>query len=153
MRAGVSAAEIEMIEILLVEDSPSDALMTQEALEFSKVLNVLHTVNDGVEAMAFLRKQGKYSGALTPGLVLLDLNLPRKSGLEVLSEIKCDEKLRTIPVVVLTTSKAEEDVVKSYGSYANCYITKPVEFSKLADAVRGIRDFWLCLATLPPERK
>jgi CheY-like chemotaxis protein len=127
--------------------------MTKEALEFSKVLNSLHIVDDGVEAMAFLRKEGKYSGSPTPGIVLLDLNLPRKSGLEVLGEIKNDERLKSIPVVILTTSKAEEDVAKSYGLHANCYITKPVEFAKLADAVRGIRDFWLCLVTLPPEKK
>ena len=145
--------EAEVIEILLVEDSPSDALMTKEALEFSKVLNSLHIVDDGVEAMAFLRKEGKYLGSPTPGIVLLDLNLPRKSGLEVLGEIKKDEHLKLIPVVVLTTSKAEEDVARSYGLHANCYITKPVEFAKLADAVRGIRDFWLCLVTLPPEKK
>jgi CheY-like chemotaxis protein len=145
--------EAEVVEILLVEDSPSDALMTKEALEFSKVLNSLHIVDDGVEAMAFLRKEGKYLGSPTPGIVLLDLNLPRKSGLEVLGEIKKDEHLKLIPVVVLTTSKAEEDVARSYGLHANCYITKPVEFAKLADAVRGIRDFWLCLVTLPPEKK
>jgi CheY-like chemotaxis protein len=143
--------EAEVIDILLVEDSPS-ALMTREALEFSKVLNTLHTVDDGVEALAFLRRESKYSGSPTPGLILLDLNLPRKSGLEVLREIKTEETLKSIPVV-LTTSKAEEDVAKSYGLHANGYITKPVEFAKLADAVRGIRDFWLCLVTLPPVKQ
>jgi CheY-like chemotaxis protein len=153
MQAVAMKPEAEVVEILLVEDSPSDALMTKEALEFSKVLNSLHIVDDGVEAMAFLRKEGKYSGSPTPGIILLDLNLPRKSGLEVLGEIKNDDRLKLIPVVVLTTSKAEEDVAKSYGLHANCYITKPVEFAKLADAVRGIRDFWLCLVTLPPEKK
>jgi CheY-like chemotaxis protein len=153
MQAVAMKPEAEVVEILLVEDSPSDALMTKEALEFSKVLNSLHIVDDGVEAMAFLRKEGKYSGSPTPGIVLLDLNLPRKSGLEVLGEIKNDDRLKLIPVVVLTTSKAEEDVARSYGLHANCYITKPVEFAKLADAVRGIRDFWLCLVTLPPEKK
>jgi CheY-like chemotaxis protein len=153
MQAVAMKPEAEVVEILLVEDSPSDALMTKEALEFSKVLNSLHIVDDGVEAMAFLRKEGKYLGSPTPGIVLLDLNLPRKSGLEVLGEIKKDEHLKLIPVVVLTTSKAEEDVARSYGLHANCYITKPVEFAKLADAVRGIRDFWLCLVTLPPEKK
>ena len=145
--------EAEVIDILLVEDSPSDAMMTREALDFSKILNRLHIVDDGVEAMAFLRKEGKYKDSPTPGLVLLDLNLPRKGGLEVLRETKGDEALKSIPIVVLTTSKAEEDVAKSYGFHANCYISKPVEFSKLADAVRGIRDFWLCLVTLPPEKK
>jgi len=153
MQAVAMKPEAEVVEILLVEDSPSDALMTKEALEFSKVLNSLHIVDDGVEAMAFLRKEGKYLGSPTPGIVLLDLNLPRKSGLEVLGEIKKDDQLKLIPVVVLTTSKAEEDVARSYGLHANCYITKPVEFAKLADAVRGIRDFWLCLVTLPPEKK
>jgi CheY-like chemotaxis protein len=139
------------IDILLVEDSPSDALMTREALECAGVRNRLHIVEDGVEAMSFLRREGKYAEMLTPGLVLLDLNLPRKSGLEVLQEIKNDEKLRSIPVVVLTTSKMEQDIVKSYGAHANCYISKPVEFAKLADAVGGIRDFWLSLVTLPPR--
>jgi CheY-like chemotaxis protein len=141
--------EHEVIEILLVEDSPSDALMTREAIECSQLLNRLHLVDDGVEAMAFLRRQGKYADAPVPGLILLDLNLPRKSGLEVLAEIKADQKLKMIPTVVLTTSKMEEDIARSYGSHANCYITKPIEFAQLADAVRGIRDFWLSLVTLP----
>jgi CheY-like chemotaxis protein len=153
MQAVALKPEAEVIDILLVEDSPSDAMMTREALDISKVLNRLHIVDDGVEALAFLRKDGKYSASPTPGLVLLDLNLPRKGGLEVLQEIKNDEKLKSIPVVVLTTSKAEEDIARSYVLHANCFITKPVEFAKLADAVRGIRDFWLCLVTLPPENK
>jgi CheY-like chemotaxis protein len=142
-----------LMEILLVEDSPSDAMMTREALETSKVLNHLHMVDDGVEAMAFLRQEGKYADAPRPGLILLDLNLPRKGGLEVLQEVKNDADLKTIPIVVLTTSKMEQDIAKSYGSHANCYVTKPVEFAKLAEAVRGIRDFWLGLVTLPPESK
>ena len=141
------------MDILLVEDSPSDAMMTREALEASKVLNRLYIVDDGVEAMAFLRREGKYADATRPGLILLDLNLPRKSGLEVLQEVKNDADLKTIPIVVLTTSKMEQDIARSYSSHANCYVTKPVEFAKLADAVRGIRDFWLCLVTLPPESK
>lgn len=103
--------------------------------------------------MAFLRREGKYADATRPGLILLDLNLPRKSGLEVLQEVKNDADLKTIPIVVLTTSKMEQDIARSYSSHANCYVTKPVEFAKLADAVRGIRDFWLCLVTLPPESK
>jgi CheY-like chemotaxis protein len=139
----------EVIEILLVEDSPSDALMTREAVECSNVPNRLHIVDDGVEAMAFLRRQGKYADVPVPGLVLLDLNLPRKSGLEVIAEIKADEKLKCIPIVVLTASKMDEDIARAYGSHANCYITKPIEFAKLADAVRGIGDFWLSLVTLP----
>ena len=142
-----------MVDILLVEDSPSDAMMTREALEYSRFLNKLYIVDDGVQAMDFLRRQGKYKDVPRPGIVLLDLNLPRKSGLEVLKEIKDDPALKTIPVVVLTTSKAEEDVVKSYGNHANCYITKPIEFAKLAEAVRAVGDFWLCVVTLPPEVK
>jgi CheY-like chemotaxis protein len=148
-QAAALKPEVEVVDILLVEDSPSDALMTIEALERARVLNKLHMVDNGEEALAFLRKEGKYSISPTPGLVLLDLNLPRKSGLEVLQQIKSDDKLKMIPVVVLTSSKAEEDVAKSYGFHANCYITKPVEFAKLADAVRTICDFWLCLVTLP----
>jgi len=142
-----------VIDILLVEDSPSDAVMTREALEHSKLINQLHIVEDGVLAMEFLRRRGRYTEARRPGLVLLDLNLPRKSGLEVLQEIKADPDLKTIPVVVLTTSKAEEDIAKSYGNHANCYITKPIEFARLAEAVRKVSEFWLCVVTLPPERK
>ena len=145
--------EAELLEILLVEDSPSDAMMTREALESSKVMNRLHIVDDGAQAMAFLRREGNFGTAPRPGLILLDLNLPRKNGLEVLQEVKDDPDLKTIPVVILTTSKAESDVARSYGLHANCYISKPVEFAKLAESVRGIRDFWLCLVTLPPEMK
>jgi CheY-like chemotaxis protein len=140
-----------VVDILLVEDSPSDAMMTREALEYSKFINRLDIVDDGVEAMEFLHRKGKHKDARRPGLVLLDLNLPRKSGLEVLKEIKDDAELKTIPVVVLTTSKAEEDVARSYGSHANCYITKPIEFARLAEAVRAVGDFWLSVVTLPPE--
>jgi CheY-like chemotaxis protein len=153
MKITVANTGASLMDILLVEDSPSDAMMTREALETSKVLNHLHIVDDGVEALAFLRREGKYADVPRPGLVLLDLNLPRKSGLEVLQEVKNDPDLRLIPIVVLTTSKAESDVAKSYGSHANCYVTKPVEFAKLAEAVRGIGDFWLGLVTLPPESK
>jgi len=148
-----SDVDARIVDILLVEDSPSDAMMTREALEFSKIANRLHLVDDGVEAMEFLHRSGKYARAPRPGMILLDLNLPRKSGLEVLKEVKSDPALRTIPVVVLTTSKAEEDVVKSYGNYANCYITKPIEFSQLANAVRAVGDFWLAVVTLPREAK
>lgn len=143
--------EGDVVDILLVEDSPSDAMMTREALEYSKVVNHLHIVDDGVKATDFLHRRGDYANVKRPGLVLLDLNLPRKSGIEVLKDIKDDPELKTIPVVVLTTSKAEEDVVKSYGAHANCYITKPIEFAKLADAVRAVGDFWLSVVTLPPE--
>jgi CheY-like chemotaxis protein len=147
----LTANDGKIIDILLVEDSPSDALMTKEALNHQKVLNRLHIVDDGVEAMAFLRRQGKYSEAPRPGLILLDLNLPRKNGLEVLRDLKGDADLKAIPVVVLTTSKAEEDVLNSYEAHANCYITKPVEFTKLTQAVQSIREFWVCVVTLPPE--
>src|SRR5262249_45382419 len=157
MSAGHHKREAEgdsaLVDLLLVEDSPSDALMTREALELSKVLNKLHIVSDGVEAMDFLHRQGKYANAPRPGLVLLDLKLPRKSGLEVLQEIKGDPDLRTIPVVVLTTSRAEEDIARSYGLYANCYVSKPMEFSRLTEAVRAVGDFWLSFVTLPPEGK
>ncbi len=139
-----------MVDILLVEDSPSDALMTREALHASKVLNELHVVDDGAKAMEFLRRRGQHANAPRPDLVLLDLNLPRKSGLEVLQELKQDPDLKTIPVVVLTTSRAEDDICRSYGLHANCYVSKPIEFSKLADAVRAVSDFWLCFVTLPP---
>jgi CheY-like chemotaxis protein len=124
----VKETESRIVDILLVEDSPSDALMTREALNQQKILNRLHIVEDGVEALAFLRREGKYAGSPRPGLILLDLNLPRKSGLEVLREIKEDSDLKTIPVVVLTTSKAEEDVLKSYGSHANVTSLNPWNF-------------------------
>jgi CheY-like chemotaxis protein len=152
-RLAMTNQDGQVVDILLVEDSPSDAMMTREALEYAKVVNKLHIVDDGVEAMDFLRRRGKYADAPRPGLVLLDLKLPRKSGLEVLQEVKEDPDLRTVPVVVLTTSKAEEDVAKSYGSHANCYISKPMEFAKLAEAVRAVGEFWLCVVTLPPETK
>jgi len=145
-------ANSRLIDILLVEDSPSDAMMTREALADSKLLSHLYTVTDGEEAIAFLRHQAGYCDVPRPGLILLDLNLPRKSGQEVLAEIKNDDQLKTIPVVVLTTSRAEDDVLKAYSMHANCYITKPVEFSKLVEVADNIRKFWLCTATLPPVR-
>lgn len=140
-----------LIDILLVEDSPSDAFMTREALEFSKVLNRLYIVENGVDAVSFLRRTGRYSDAPRPGLILLDLNLPKKSGREVLGEIKADPSLRSIPIVILSTSKAEEDIARSYDLHANCYITKPVEFYKFAEAVRSIREFWFGVVSLPPS--
>ena len=142
---------VRPITVLMVEDSPSDALMTREALSHAKVINALHTVEDGVEAMAFLRQAGKFVDAPRPDLILLDLNLPKKDGREVLAEIKADDRLKLIPVVVLTTSKAEEDVVRAYGLHANCYVTKPVDFSSFAEVVRSIRNFWFSIVTLPPE--
>ncbi len=142
--------ESRAIEILLVEDSQVDVLMTREALTSCKLANRLHVVENGEQAMAFLRHEGAYAGMPRPGLILLDLNLPRMSGGEVLAEVKSDEKLKTIPVVILTTSKAEADVRNSYDLHANCYITKPVEFLKLAEVVRQLHQFWFCVVTMPP---
>ena len=139
------------IEILLVEDNPADVRLTTEALKEERVYNNLHVVTDGVEAMAFLRKEGKYAKAVRPDLVLLDLNLPRKDGREVLKEIKEDESLKTIPVVVLTVSKAEEDILKSYKLHANCYISKPVDLNQFIKVARSIQDFWLTIVKLPPK--
>jgi chemotaxis family two-component system response regulator Rcp1 len=141
--------DLRPIEILLVEDSPSDVLMTKEALQSAKVLNNLHVVEDGVDAMAFLRKQGAHASVPRPDLILLDLNLPRRDGREVLADIKADPELKIIPVVVLTTSKAEEDVLKAYGLHANCYITKPVDFASFGEMVRSIERFWFTIVTLP----
>ncbi len=141
------------VEILLVEDSPSDAQLTTEALKEAKVHNHLSHVEDGVEALEFLRRQGKWTKAPRPDLIMLDLNLPRKDGRQVLAEIKDDENLKTIPVVVLTTSRAEQDVLRSYQLHANCYITKPVDFEQFLQVVRSIESFWLMLVTLPHEAK
>jgi CheY-like chemotaxis protein len=141
------------IEILLVEDSPTDALLTREAFNTSKVLNKLHVVDNGVDAIAFLRREAPYTGERRPDLILLDLNLPKMDGREVLGEIKADQDLRIIPVVVLTSSEAEEDVLKSYNLHANSYITKPVEFEKLVKVVRIIREFWFTVVTLPPQTR
>lgn len=137
------------IEILLVEDNPGDARLTQEALREGKIRNNLHHVKDGVEALAFLKREGAYVKVPTPDLILLDLNLPRKDGRQVLGEIKEDPRLRLIPVVVLTTSEAEKDIVKSYELHANCYITKPVDLEKFIEIVRAIESFWLAVVTLP----
>jgi len=139
------------VEILLVEDNPGDVRLTQEALKDNKVHNNLHIVGDGVEALAFLRREGQYAGSPRPDLILLDLNLPRKDGREVLAEIKTDLQLRRIPVVVLTTSKAEEDILRAYDLSANCYITKPVDFEQFIHVVRSIEDFWLAMVKLPNE--
>ena len=136
-------------EILLVEDNPGDVRLTREGLKDAKVRNHLSVVADGVEALAFLRRQGQYVEAPRPDLILLDLNLPRKDGREVLAEIKADEDLRRIPVVVLTTSSAEQDIVASYNLAANCYITKPVDFAAFVQVVRSIEDFWFTIVRLP----
>ena len=139
------------VEILLVEDNPGDVRLAREGLSECKIRNNLHVVDDGVKAMAFLRRQDEYARAPRPDLVLLDLNLPRKDGREVLREVKEDEKLRTIPVVVLTTSKAEEDILKSYSLHANCYVTKPMGLEQFLDVVRSIEDFWFTIVKLPPK--
>lgn len=137
------------VEILLVEDNPADVDLTRETLEFAKIRNRLHAVSDGVEALAFLRRQSPYEEAVRPDLILLDLNLPRKDGREVLQELKGEPSLRSIPVVVLTSSDAEKDVLKSYDLGANCYITKPVDLDQFADVVRSIEDFWFVVVKLP----
>lgn len=137
------------IDILLVEDDPGDVLMTREAFEHQKIRNALHVASDGAEALEFLNRKGRFRTAPRPGLILLDLNLPRKDGREVLGEIKRDPDLRTIPVVVLTTSEAEEDIARSYDLHANAYVTKPVDFEKFVEVVRKIDDFWLTVVKLP----
>jgi len=140
---------IKPVEILLVEDSPGDVRLTQECLREAKVKNNLHVVTDGVEALALLRQQDKYENAVRPDLVLLDLNLPKKDGREVLSEMKADERLKRIPVVVLTISGAEEDILKSYNLHANCYIVKPIDLQQFLKVVKAIEDFWLTIVKLP----
>ena len=140
---------VRPIEILLVEDSPTDAFLTREAFSRSKLLNKMHVVDNGADAIAFLRREGPYAQGPRPDLILLDLNLPRKDGKEVLQEIKSDDDLKTIPVVILTSSKEEEDVLRSYRLHANCYITKPVEFQRLSEVVKCIREFWFSVVTLP----
>jgi chemotaxis family two-component system response regulator Rcp1 len=144
---------VRPIEILLVEDNPGDIRLTKEALKEAKVLNTLTVVQDGVDALTCLRRQGQYADAKRPDLILLDLNLPRKDGREVLAEIKNDEALKFIPVVILTTSQDEQDVLKSYGLHANCYITKPVELEQFISVVKAIEDFWLGIVILPSGEK
>ncbi|WP_219511480.1 response regulator [Nonomuraea ceibae] len=139
------------IEVLLVEDDQGDILLTREAFELNKVSNRLHVVNDGEQAMDFLRQKGEHAGVPRPDLILLDLNLPRKSGLEVLEEVKLDEDLRTIPVVVLTTSEAEEDILLSYKMHANAYVAKPVDFQQFIRVVRQIDNFFVTVVKLPNQ--
>lgn len=138
------------LTILLVEDSPADVLMTREALAQTGLAATLHVAEDGVDALAFLRRAGRHAAAPRPDLVLLDLNLPRMDGREVLAEIKADPALAVIPLVVLTTSAADEDVLRAYGLHANCYVTKPLDFAAFARVVAAIKDFWFGVATLPP---
>jgi chemotaxis family two-component system response regulator Rcp1 len=143
--------QVQPAEILLVEDNPGDVRLVQEALRESKIINQLHAVSDGKEALAFLRRQGSYANARRPDLILLDLNLPRKDGREVLSEIKADPDLRRIPVVIVTSSEAEDDILKSYNHHANCYITKPLDLEKFIEVVKAIQDFWISIVKLPPK--
>lgn len=139
------------VNILMVDDSPEDVELTREAFKIGKVRNNLYVVEDGVEAMAFLRSEGKYSETPRPDIILLDWNLPRKNGREVLEEVKSDEELRRIPVVILTASKAEEDILAAYDLHVNCYITKPVNFDQFIKVVKSIEEFWFSIVKLPPE--
>lgn len=139
------------IEILLIEDNPGDVRLTKEALRDAKIHINVHVAEDGVEALEFLRNKGKYEESPKPHLILLDLNLPRKDGREVLEEIKDDEQLKKIPVVVLTTSKSEKDIAKSYNLHANCYITKPVDLTQFTEIVKTIESFWFTIVKLPPK--
>jgi CheY-like chemotaxis protein len=140
---------VKPVEILLVEDNPGDVRLTREALKDARLMINLHSVGDGMEAMAFLRREGKYAAEPVPDLILLDLNLPRKNGLEVLAEIKKDNELKRIPVVVVTTSKAEEDIVKTYDLHANCFVTKPLDLDQFVIMVKSIEYFWLTIVKLP----
>ncbi len=146
-------ARVRPIEILLVEDNPGDVDLTREGLEISKVRNTLHVVGNGEDAMRFLRQQDEYADKPRPDLILLDLNLPRKDGREVLADIKNDTSLRQIPVVILTTSQDEEDILRSYNLHANCYITKPIDLSQFMRVVRSIEDFWLSIVVLPSDSR
>jgi len=145
----VTEPAADEIHVLLVEDDPGDVLMTQEAFEHHKLRNQLHVVSDGVEALSFLRREGEHADAPRPGMILLDLNLPRKDGREVLEEVKNDPALRSIPVVVLTTSQAEEDILRSYNLHANAYVAKPVDFDRFIQVIRQIDDFFVTVVKLP----
>jgi two-component system, chemotaxis family, response regulator Rcp1 len=145
----MNVSSTKPIEILLVEDSPSDAALTVQALEGGKIANNLTRVVDGVEALAYLRKEGHYPQAVRPDLIMLDLNLPRKDGRDVLRELKSDPSLKLIPVIVLTTSRADKDILQSYELNANCYISKPVDFQQFIDVIKSIENFWLTVVTLP----
>jgi two-component system, chemotaxis family, response regulator Rcp1 len=149
----MNLSQSKIIDILLVEDSPGDVRLTIEALKEAKVANRLSVVTDGVEAIDFLQQKGAYKNAARPDLILLDLNLPRKDGREVLAEIKNDPKLKHIPVVVLTTSRSESDILKAYDLHANCYIAKPVDFKQFMVVVQSIENFWLTVVKLPPNGK
>ena len=141
------------VAILLVEDNPGDVRLTKEALRDAKVLNEIYVVKDGVEAMEFLRGEGSFAHVPVPGLILLDLNLPRKGGREVLAEIKMDPKLKRIPVVILTSSQAEEDIFKSYDLHANCYVIKPVDLNRFVEIMHSLNEFWFSIVKLPPPKR
>ena len=143
--------KLKQIDILLVEDNPGDVRLTREALKEGKVLNTLNVVGDGVEALEFLNHEGKYATSAHPDIILLDLNLPRMDGRELLGRIKSNPNLRRIPVVILTTSKAEEDIIKSYDLHANCYITKPVDLDQFITVVKSVEEFWFTIVKLPPD--
>ena len=145
------SGRVKPVEILLVEDNPGDVKLTIEALRDGKVHNHLNVASDGVEALAFLRREGKYAAAPTPDLILLDLNLPKVDGREVLAEVKADDNLKHIPVVVLTTSQADQDIIRSYDLHANCYVTKPVDLDQFITVVHSIETFWFSIVTLPEK--
>jgi len=147
----MSRASAKTAEILLIEDNLGDIRLIKEAFKEGKIVNRISVVEDGEAAMAFLRREGPYAGAARPDLILLDLNLPKKDGREVLAEIKADEDLKRIPVVILTTSQAEEDILRTYDLHANCYVTKPVDLEQFLTVVRSIEDYWLAIVKLPPE--
>jgi CheY-like chemotaxis protein len=142
-------ADYQMVDVLLVEDDAGDVLMTREAFEHYKIRNRLHVVTDGEQAIQFVRREGDFASAPRPGLIMLDLNLPRRDGLEVLAELKADPELRVIPVVILTTSQAEEDIVRSYALHANAYVTKPVDFERFIEVIRQIDNFFITVVKLP----
>jgi CheY-like chemotaxis protein len=142
--------ECQAVHVLLVEDDPGDVLMTREAFGHYKLRNVLHVVTDGEQALQFLRRTGDYAGAPRPGLILLDLNLPRRDGLEVLAELKADPELKVIPVVIRTTSQAHEDILRSYALHANAYVSKPVDFERFMDVIRQIDNFFVTVVKLAP---
>ena len=146
-----SRTHTKNIEILLVEDSPADILITREAFQDARLMNTIHVVEDGIQALEFLRREGNYASAPRPDLILLDLNLPRKNGREVLAEIKETAEFKSIPVVVLTTSNADEDILKAYDLHANCYVIKPVGFDNFLKAVQSIENFWFSVVVLPTE--
>jgi two-component system response regulator len=143
--------KLKLIDILVVEDNPGDARLIREILNDSKIFSSLYITRDGIDAMEFLHKKGRYKSVPKPDLIILDLNLPRKDGREVLAELKHDEKLKHIPIVIMTISQAEEDIVKSYNLHANCYITKPIDLNQFIKVVKSIEDFWFSVVKLPPK--